>query len=417
MTINARLVQLRQIFSDQDPIEVRWAALCVLFEGWSYEPGFDVLLEYADAHMRAQSWPDEARARPAAWVERASQSTVGRPEWLLARSLTRQVGIDLRRFDALARNSGLRHLTRLSIRCGMADQHLRMLMEKPWPSLQHLDLSGNELQPGGAVFLSRTTALPSLKSLDLTGNLVASPGALALASPHHMPELHSVNLTRCGVDRDTLARLASGKSPVTFYDRTGGIEAGGVFYHTVRIPTRALDHPPAIEVHPEDLLQDGEVASFVADAVDLGGAPMSSWLLARLWRLTEGGLDLRTDRALWLQEGWLVLPLFGSDAAERQIAVLEIHLGREGAQAYVLPLQGAADRDTLRRSEEALVALLTAAPAQVAVCRILICDLAREREPWACGWDGARFLGGAQEYTYDDSEAGVREREPVPRSP
>ena len=118
-----------------------------------------------------------------------------------------------------------------------------------------------------------------------------------------------------------------------------------------------------------------------------GGAPLASWLLARLERMT-GGLG-RDPAAVDEIEGAVFVLDFVVREGDAEVAKVQVQAGGVGAGLLGV-VRSAADAP---RVVDAWIAALVAAPAQVASVRIQVAEPAGRGPPAAYGHDGARYLG------------------------
>lgn len=134
---------------------------------------------------------------------------------------------------------------------------------------------------------------------------------------------------------------------------------------------------------------------------ELDGAPIASWLLARLGRMTDDGLSFplfdkqRNDGGGWCSD-FVVY-----DNAERPIAAFQFQADMQGA-AVIGNRSADVPSDTLL---DALAAALMAVPTSIQECRLTVIDPDWKHEPDAYhpvpvkgsrntyGWDGAQFFG------------------------
>jgi len=149
------------------------------------------------------------------------------------------------------------------------------------------------------------------------------------------------------------------------------------------------DEPPLRFQNIADNLQHT-----IEQQIDLGDAPFASWLLARLWYLSEGSVRtaLRVDaEGVGLADGghYVIYALI-EDTATRGVATLYI----EGMDIFTLMiLTGRSAQVQPSEIIDALTHTLQAQPAQVALCRIAIADPEQQGAIHEYGWDGAKFLG------------------------
>lgn len=135
----------------------------------------------------------------------------------------------------------------------------------------------------------------------------------------------------------------------------------------------------ACELSVEDL--DRRLAVFALP----GGAPLASWLLARLERLS-GGLGLAPDGEDEVEDALWILD-FVVEEAGQPVAKVQLQAGAIGAGL----LGVARAPDDAARLVDALVAALTAAPDEVAPCRTrVVCP--RTGAAAVYGFDGTRYL-------------------------
>lgn len=133
----------------------------------------------------------------------------------------------------------------------------------------------------------------------------------------------------------------------------------------------------------------------VADQLEqrLNTMPLASWLLARLWYLSAGGIQqaLNIDNGFGSADGGCYIAFAVVENAEQQgMAELAI----EASPNYVKII--IEYRSLLIEPEEIVQTLaqtLLSQPSKLSICRIQIHDFEQPRRPNIYGWDGRQFLG------------------------
>jgi hypothetical protein len=134
---------------------------------------------------------------------------------------------------------------------------------------------------------------------------------------------------------------------------------------------------------------------------NLGGAPVASWLLARLGKLTADGIRLFGEEEN--DGGGYMVELLVYDERETPVAVFQLQGNSMGAAILGDCILNCSPGDIL----DALAAALLAAPADLVTCRLGVYDLEWEEVPesftpepnsdsrnWY-GWDRNDFLGAS----------------------
>lgn len=145
----------------------------------------------------------------------------------------------------------------------------------------------------------------------------------------------------------------------------------------------------------------------------LGQCPsVSSWLLARLWLLTNGAVGVENDTERWADGAVLELDFLLLGAHRKPVAhvVFELDTHWFGTtltwsvpeDTPVAELDEPEPPDEIVRLCAQTSASLTRELDALAACRVLVCDYERCTLPWVCGWDGKR-LGSVDRYAYDTS--------------
>jgi uncharacterized protein (TIGR02996 family) len=130
------------------------------------------------------------------------------------RSLDLQQAVGSREgFEELARSPHLGHLRRLDVTaCGLPTRSLGVLTERDWPCLEVLNLSTNNLDPGGLRALVNAPGLARLRELNLGGTPgLADEGAEALAEGTQLSGLRSLLFGSCCIGQWGLTAL--GQAP------------------------------------------------------------------------------------------------------------------------------------------------------------------------------------------------------------
>jgi hypothetical protein len=141
------------------------------------------------------------------------------------------------------------------------------------------------------------------------------------------------------------------------------------------------------ELHEEEL--DRAILA-TARVPDLNGAPLASWILARIAHLV--GARLGSTAVEVCEGGVFVLDFVLSDATGERIGKVQVQAGWIGAG--VLGVVAASVRPEL--VVRALVSVLAAEPESVGLCEIRVVDSAEENDPGSrthrYGFDGRRYL-------------------------
>jgi hypothetical protein len=116
------------------------------------------------------------------------------------------------------------------------------------------------------------------------------------------------------------------------------------------------------------------------------GAPIASWILARLLKLSGGSLDLSADQIEVCEGGVFVID-FVVRSAGHPLGKVQLQAGIIGAAMLGVVAQDA--RDVVDR----FVARMLEAPNDVATCRVRVRDPAWPTDHIVeFGFDGARYL-------------------------
>jgi hypothetical protein len=152
----------------------------------------------------------------------------------------------------------------------------------------------------------------------------------------------------------------------------------------------------------EDLYDDGDLGLRLAGSgrvPDLGGAPLASWLLARLARLTDGRLGLAGEEHN--DGGGYVVEFVVYAEPEQAVASFQLQADMEGAGVVGQRVADCPAEEVLG----ALAAALLAAPDELMARELAVRDPEWELDPemykprpveGTCnqyGWDGQHFLG------------------------
>lgn len=177
-----------------------------------------------------------------------------------------------------------------------------------------------------------------------------------------------------------------------------GAFSAGDFHFQVDEGFAVLELP---EVLHELAIEDLDARLLQHDLPGLQGAPLASWLLARLEALTEGrGLGFRPGLVEHIEGGVWVVD-FVVHHRERPAGKVQLQGGMIGAGL----LGVLAEHESPEAVLSALVARLVDAPGEVAVCEVRIVDPEWETSPEdyapapdstsvaRFGFDGARYLG------------------------
>lgn len=128
----------------------------------------------------------------------------------------------------------------------------------------------------------------------------------------------------------------------------------------------------------------------------LGGAPLASWLLARLMHLTNERLGFEAQDKQYHDGGGFYLNFIAFSKAMKPLAFFNLHGTSAGCRVW-----GQCDRDV--QPQELLqnfLDALIAEPDMLMPCRLQCFDTdppdldqRRISKPNVLGWDGKRFLG------------------------
>ena len=192
------------------PTEEGWQQLCALVGSWEDEAIAEVLLPYAQEHLRR--WPDALRVAPKRWVGRARAGQKLSAAWALVRHVDlSRMGLwdeDLRR---LARAGVLRHARQLQLRFNWIGARGAELLARTTEldELELLDLSDNTLEDEGGVALARATSLPRLTNLSLGSNRLGVASLTALGEAAFTPQLRALTLRNNHLSDAHMRALAS----------------------------------------------------------------------------------------------------------------------------------------------------------------------------------------------------------------
>lgn len=136
------------------------------------------------------------------------------------------------------------------------------------------------------------------------------------------------------------------------------------------------------------------ISDYVGQHIDLEGAPFASWLLARLWYLTDGavrvGLNVNAQGDGFADGGHYMGAALIEDKPDHAIAVLWI----EGMDFYTqVVLTSCSIHISPEHVVQSLAQVLQADPTKIAPCRIAIADPEHQGFIHEFGWDGKTFLG------------------------
>lgn len=200
----------------QRPCADSWTALCDLIDAWPTADMARRARPYIDAHITR--WPDKLRRAPSHWV-RAIARGASPPgmRWVKTARLTARARCEP---SALARALGptplqalaiedhlpgpdilklssfepFQKLERLELRgVGLGDRELAQVIEHSLPSLEHLDVSANDISL--VAISSARTLLPALESLTLHHINVLDEHISALLSPDTLAGLKHLALS------------------------------------------------------------------------------------------------------------------------------------------------------------------------------------------------------------------------------
>lgn len=134
---------------------------------------------------------------------------------------------------------------------------------------------------------------------------------------------------------------------------------------------------------------------------DLGGAPVASWILARLAKLTSGKVGFALDDKQRNDGGGFAIEFLVLDKDERRIAEFQLQGDTMGAAILGRRTEECSSGDIIH----AVISALLASPADLMSCRLAVTDPEWWEDPemyapkpkrgaknWY-GWDGVKFLG------------------------
>jgi hypothetical protein len=135
---------------------------------------------------------------------------------------------------------------------------------------------------------------------------------------------------------------------------------------------------------------------------NLGGAPVASWLLARLGKVTDEGIPCLFG-AESNDGGGYVVEFLAYDESDTPVAGFQLQGDSVGAAVLGDCVPNCSPEEVLH----ALAAALLAAPDDLVACRLAVIDLEWEEDPEGftpepvpdsrnCyGWDGKDFFGAS----------------------
>lgn len=128
--------------------------------------------------------------------------------------------------------------------------------------------------------------------------------------------------------------------------------------------------------------------------ISLNNAPFASWLLARLWYLTEGeiktGLNVDEQGNGGQDGGWYYCQCLITDSKNKALALLYI----EGTHYYEqVFLQECSETIDPYELMQVIEETLKCDPNKIMVCHIVVEDYEENLKPYTYGWDGKEFLG------------------------
>jgi Leucine-rich repeat (LRR) protein len=293
----------------------RVVGLCDQLQRWEEYP---LALEYLRPLL--EGWPDEVRSLTQRdWLRYEYPP----PIWPLVQTLRLRMvaGRELGRLEQWCRAHTPRHLSlhtiygaqdwlvwapaareglrSLALRsCHLRDDRFGAFLDQEWPSLERLNLSGNQLQGERLQELAR--AAPRLEELNLRGNPLQRSQVEALASAGH-PTLRTLRLGQTFLTIEALERLSQGALPSlqqVEMDEVQATDAQRVLwrrYQPVRRGQVVVD---------TDLKR-----SYLTESLRAGLLDECTRLRLELWRDTEGlwgavcGASLPALEALELSQG------------------------------------------------------------------------------------------------------------------
>lgn len=154
-------------------------------------------------------------------------------------------------------------------------------------------------------------------------------------------------------------------------------------------PIWGEDDPPLPFQNIADMVE-----RLIIPQIDLQDAPFSSWLLARLWFLSDGvigsSLNVNAHGEGFADGGIYSAFAVLNDAFGHAVATLDI----EGMTIYArMVLSARSVQVDPAEIIVALVATLQEQPHDLAPCHIAIADPEQPARICEYGWDGQRFLG------------------------
>lgn len=159
-----------------------------------------------------------------------------------------------------------------------------------------------------------------------------------------------------------------------------------------------LQHMRATRLTDSATLKELKVADELEQTGRLphrGGAPVASWIIARLLELTHGGIGIDERENLFNDGGVIQLDWIAFSRALKPVAMFQqlCYSNRVELHGQVLRSVGAA------ALKAALLDALLLEPKTVRVCRITVTDTDPPTAPgklgrrYVFGWDGKQFLG------------------------
>jgi hypothetical protein len=148
----------------------------------------------------------------------------------------------------------------------------------------------------------------------------------------------------------------------------------------------------------DTLFRDENIIHLIKDevtqAIELKEAPFASWLLARLWFLTNGeikeGLNIYEENIGCQDGGWYYCQFSLEDFKDKTVAIIYVEACSWYENVFI---KECSESVTPLELIEFIKHILIKEPTSLAVCSIGIEDPEENGKLYTYGWDGTTFLG------------------------
>ena len=148
----------------------------------------------------------------------------------------------------------------------------------------------------------------------------------------------------------------------------------------------------------DTLFRDENIISLIRDeikqVIELQEAPFASWLLARLWFLTNGeikeGLNIYEENRGGQDGGWYYCQFSIEDFNGKTVTIIYVEACSWYENVFIKECSESVDP---LEAIELIKNILIKEPTSLAVCSIGIEDPEENCKLYTYGWDGSIFLG------------------------